>query len=314
MKLMAGSQGPLHRNAWLLASLGALLGQACVGEIHDPNELLSPRSSGPGTGGGTVTSGTGGAGAAGGTCTAGVPADVEAFLGTCSACHGAAPVAGAPSLTSYASLTAPSAVNPAQTYAERALARVQSPTNPMPPAGVSPPAAAQIAALQAWIAAGYPMAECAAGGGGSTGPDPFSVAPICTSGKTWSGGGEGSASMDPGRACIGCHASTGGEAPSFAIAGTLYPTGHEPDLCDGTNGQTTGAKVVITDAQGKVITLAPNAAGNFTYRGSVAAPFQAAVTYMGRERRMASPPPNGDCNSCHTANGTMDAPGRIVLP
>jgi len=222
---------------------------------------------------------------------------------------------GTPSLSSYASLTAASAADPTQTNAERALLRLQSTANPMPPAGVTPPSATETAALQGWIAAGYPMAACAAGGaGGTSGADPFSVAAVCTSGKSWSGGGEGSASMDPGRACISCHASTGGEAPTFAIAGTLYPTGHEPDLCNGTNGSTTGAKIVITDAQGKIITLTPNAAGNFTYRGGVATPFQAAVTYMGRERRMASPPPSGDCNGCHTANGAMDAPGRIVLP
>ena len=222
---------------------------------------------------------------------------------------------GTPSLSTYTSLTAASAADPTQTNAERALARAQSTTSPMPPAGVTPPSATEIAALQGWIAAGYPMAECAVGGaGGSGGADPFSVPAVCTSGKTWSGGDEGSASMDPGRACISCHDSTGGEAPNFAIAGTLYPTGHEPDLCNGTNGSSTGAKIVITDAQGKVITLTPNAAGNFTYRGGVAMPYQASVTYMGRERRMASPAPNGDCNACHTANGAMDAPGRIVLP
>ena len=287
----------------MILGLGMSLWQACEGNIHDFGAVVPPPDGG-------------GGGASGGFCVAGgVPSDVQAFFGTCGSCHGAIPTAGTPSLSSYASLTAASAADPTQTNAERALARVQSTTNPMPPAGVAPPSAIEIAALQDWIAAGYPMAACAAGGaGGTSGTDPFSVASVCTSGKTWSGGGEGSASMDPGRACISCHASTGGEAPTFAIAGTLYPTGHEPDLCDGTNGSTTDAKIVITDAQGKVITLAPNAAGNFTYRGGVAMPFQAAVTYMGRERRMASPPPSGDCNSCHTANGAMNAPGRIVLP
>ncbi|HEY8924488.1 MAG TPA: hypothetical protein VIU64_08910 [Polyangia bacterium] len=280
------------------------LWQGCVGDIHEPEGLL------PSSNGGAGSGGSGGACAAGG-----IPADVQAFLATCTSCHGPTPLPGTPSLSTYAGLTAASAADPAQTNAERALARVQSATSPMPPDGLTPPDAAVIAALQGWIAAGYPTAACAApGAGGTGGPDPFSVPATCTSGKTWSGGGEGSASMDPGRACISCHASTGGEAPNFAIAGTLYPTGHEPDLCDGTDGSTAGAKVVITDAQGKVITLTPNAAGNFTYRGGVTMPFQAAVTYMGRERRMASSPPNGDCNACHTANGAMSAPGRIVLP
>ena len=73
-------------------------------------------------------------------------------------------------------------------------------------------------------------------------PDPFSVAPACTSGKMWTGGTDGSGSMQPGvYACINCHKSSGGEAPQFKIAGTLYPTAHEPDQCNGVNDDTDGA-------------------------------------------------------------------------
>jgi hypothetical protein len=46
----------------------------------------------------------------------------------------------------------------------------------------------------------------------------------------------------------------------------------------------------------------------------VVTPFHAKVTYMGRERAMATAQTSGDCNSCHTQNGTMSAPGRILLP
>jgi hypothetical protein len=35
---------------------------------------------------------------------------------------------------------------------------------------------------------------------------------------------------------------------------------------------------------------------------------------MGRERDMAAAQTSGDCNRCHTQNGAMSAPGRIVLP
>jgi hypothetical protein len=35
---------------------------------------------------------------------------------------------------------------------------------------------------------------------------------------------------------------------------------------------------------------------------------------MGRERIMSAGQTNGDCNSCHTQNGAMSAPGRIMLP
>jgi hypothetical protein len=130
----------------------------------------------------------------------------------------------------------------------------------------------------------------------------------------WTGGNQGSASMNPGRACINCHATTGGEAPTFAIAGTLYPTGHEPDLCNGVNGGTAGAQVVITDAANRTVTLTPNAAGNFTYTGALTTPFHAKVSYQGRERIMSAAQTTGDCNSCHTQNGANGAPGRITLP
>jgi cytochrome c553 len=145
-----------------------------------------------------------------------------------------------------------------------------------------------------------------------TPPDPLGTPPRCTSGTTWTGGNNGSSSMNPGRACVACHRNQE-EAPLFTIAGTLYPTGHEPDLCNGVNG-TTGARVVIVDAANRTVTLTPNAAGNFTYSGSVTAPYSAKVTYQGRERIMPVRQTNGDCNSCHTQNGTSGAPGRITLP
>jgi len=146
-----------------------------------------------------------------------------------------------------------------------------------------------------------------------TPPDPFSVAPTCTSGTTWKGGNEGSSSMNPGLACISCHKSSGGEAPTFSVAGTLYPTAHEPDLCNGFNG-TAGAQVVVTGADGKSLTLTPNGAGNFSSSTSVKLPYQAKVVYMGQERAMVETQSTGDCNSCHTQNGASGAPGRILLP
>jgi hypothetical protein len=202
---------------------------------------------------------------------------------------------------------------------------------PMPPAPLAPATAAEIATLQAWVAAGAPKATCAATDGGA-GPDaapaidpnaPFAVAPKCSSGKTWTGGDRGSDAMYPGRACVGCHATTGGEAPLYTIAGTLYPTGHEPDSCNGVAGTAAGAQVVIVGADKKSITLPVNAAGNFFYEGAIATPYQAKVVYMGRERAMIEPQTSGDCNACHTQNGTkpagsaasaLTAPGRVVLP
>jgi hypothetical protein len=285
------------------------------------------------SGGGTAGGGAGSAGSAGSSGTVadtGLPCDVQTLLSnTCWACHGTTPLqAGMPSLVTRANLMAPSAASSSQTYAQRAVARMQSTTLPMPPAPATPATAAQVATLSNWIAAGYPTGSCGTtttgtggvggsgtgGAGGSGVPDPFTVAPTCTSGVTWNGGNNGSQSMNPGMACISCHTSTGGEAPRYSIAGTVYPTAHEPNLCNGANGTTTGAQIVIVGADGKTLTLTPNSAGNFFSPTTVALPYQAKVTYQGRERVMLEAQTSGDCNSCHTQSGANNAPGRILLP
>jgi hypothetical protein len=282
----------------------------CIGQIGD----LQPTS---GSGGSTGIGVSGAGGSTGNGIASDLPCDVGALLASkCVLCHGHPPAGGAPvSLTNYAELTATAKSDPTKNEAVLAVARMMSTSSPMPPAGLTPATSAEIASLQSWISAGYPTTGCATAIDAGSGPDPtFTVAPTCTSGVTWNGGSDGSGSMDPGKACISCHASTGGEAPRFAIAGTLYPTAHEPDLCYGVNGTTDGAKVVITDANGTVTSITPNSAGNFYSSATVVTPYRAKVTYMGRERDMAATQTSGDCNSCHTQSGTMSAPGRIVLP
>jgi hypothetical protein len=148
-------------------------------------------------------------------------------------------------------------------------------------------------------------------GGGGTGGDPFTVAPKCTSGTMWTQANRGSSDMNPGKACIACHSTMNG--PSLTIGGTVYPSAHEPDLCNGAPGSN-GARIVITGADGATLTLTPGTSGNFNSRTKVTLPFKAKVTYMGRERAMVATQVSGDCNSCHTQNGTNSAPGRILLP
>jgi hypothetical protein len=77
---------------------------------------------------------------------------------------------------------------------------------------------------------------------------------------------------------------------------------------------TAGARVVIIGADGKMVTLTPDAVGNFSSNTALKTPFQAKVTYQGRERLMLSAQTSGDCNSCHTQNGATAAPGRITVP
>jgi hypothetical protein len=146
--------------------------------------------------------------------------------------------------------------------------------------------------------------------------DAYNTAPVCTSGMTWTLGNTKSALMNPGLGCDTCHV-LGGSASGyeFDLAGTVYPTAHEPDLCDGV----AGATIVVTDANNAEHTLTINAAGNF-YNfdylgvGAIPTPYKAKVVFNGQERPMLTPQTNGDCNSCHTEQGTQNAPGRVMMP
>jgi hypothetical protein len=126
----------------------------------------------------------------------------------------------------------------------------------------------------------------------------------CTSGKTYmSGFGP---TMEPGYSCYNCHGL------QFTVGGTVYPTAHEPDYCDGVDVQS--ATVVLTDAQNNKIELTPNSVGNFYSAQTVVMPFTAVVSYQGKSNAMTTPQTNADCNFCHTQEGANCAPGRIVLP
>jgi hypothetical protein len=166
---------------------------------------------------------------------------------------------------------------------------------------------------------GAPGAEQGGAPGGITGgtrtadasTDPFLGPPVCTSGTSWISGNRGSPLMHPGLPCLSCH--RGGGAPPFFIAGTVYPTAHEPNDCD---GSLIGlqASVVVTGADGITLTFPVNSVGNFYSARVVPVPFTAKVVAGDAERVMTTPQTNGDCNSCHTEGGANGAPGRIVLP
>lgn len=261
----------------------------------------------------------------------------------CVRCHSNPPTGGAPmSLLNYADLLVPALSNSSRSVAEVALARIQDNGAPMPPSPAPPATRSEVQALQDWINAGTPQTICSGspqpGGDAATGngagadagrdagrggvvdagrviiveagvdagglSDPFSVT-RCTSNTRWTSGNN--FNMRPGEPCRNCHSN-------YTIMGTVYPTGHEPNDCNGVNGSTTGAVVVITDANGVVRNLPVNPVGNFELSAAVATPFHAKVTYAGRERAMTAAQTNGNCNSCHTPTGSGSAPGRIVLP
>src|SRR5678816_1857969 len=134
--------------------------------------------------------------------------------------------------------------------------------------------------------------------------DRYNTPTVCTSGKYWTSGNGGS--MAPGEACQACHQKQGG--PSYFIAGTVYPTAHEPKDCDGIGS----ISVVVTDANKVVTTLNANSVGNFSSGTKVAAPFTVKVTSTKGTRAMSGSLTSGDCNSCHTTAGANGAPGRIM--
>jgi hypothetical protein len=223
----------------------------------------------------------------------------------------------------------PAKSNPSLTMAESTMMRVTSASTMlrMPPVPATPLTTAEIQTLHTWISAGHPPAACNPGttspdGGAASppdaGPDPFAAPAKCTSGTMWTVGE--TAGMRPGEACVACH--TRGEAPRLSFGGTVYPSAHEPNECNGTGAQ--GAEVVVVDAAGMTFTAKVNAAGNFYASASVPVmpPLKAKVVFMGRERLMIGAVPSGDCNACHTQKGTttvttpgsLPAPGRILLP
>ncbi len=232
-----------------------------------------------------------------------LPCDIQQILtDRCEGCHGATLANGAPiHLVSYADLVGKTASG--KLIAQRGLDRITAGEMPPPPA--EPLTDGERAAFAAWVQAGTPTGDC------TKAPGPFDGPPVCTSGTIWDRGDRGSQLMHPGVACITCHSSQADDdAPRFRVAGTAYPTGHEPDNCNGA----TPATVEVTDASGKVFLLNTNAAGNFFSTARIVFPIRVAVLANGKRRSMEGSPPTGDCNSCHTQDGANMAPGRITLP
>lgn len=258
-------------------------------------------------GGTNGASGDGGSKQDGGATPAdSLPCSVANVLATyCSSCHASASASSGISIASYADLMATAKSDTSQTVAQLSVARMKD--GSMPPSGNSAPSSSEIAAFEAWVNNGAAQGSCDPNDGGVT--DPFAGPAVCTSGKMYAFGA--SSAMEPGNACIACHATSGG-APKFTIAGTVYPTAHEPSRCYATG--VAGAIVVITDKNGAKTNLTVNSVGNFYSTKTIAKPYTAEVQFQGRTRGMSAAQTSGDCNTCHTQNGDQSAPGRILLP
>jgi hypothetical protein len=107
-----------------------------------------------------------------------------------------------------------------------------------------------------------------------------------------------------GRACFNCHGST---APDMAFGGTVYTT-----AAGGTGAAR--VEVRVKDKDGKAISAWSDADGNFYFllnpNGDLNLPGHAGIRNAKGTKVMSGTIANGNCNSCHNANGA----GRLVAP
>jgi hypothetical protein len=181
-----------------------------------------------------------------------------------------------------------------------------------------------VLALAVWAGCGNgPTTTSSGGSSGSSGTTDAgscantldsTTASVCTTNVKWTRGDRGSSQMHPGGECITCHAGNAGP-DDFAFAGTVFATAHEPDDCNGVNGTTAKLTVVVTGADGVETKATVNSVGNFYTSGTITTPFSAKIVDgSGNERAMCVQQDKIDCNTCHTAAGKNDAPGRIAAP
>lgn len=229
---------------------------------------------------------------------------------SCQSCHANPPATGVPMpLMTYDDLLASAPTDASVRVVDLSIVRMQDSRAPMPPPPAPRASADEVAVLSNWVNQGMP-ATCDTG---TALPDNIFDTPLTCSSGSYRRGEEESPNMKPGGACISCHTSSR-EGPRYQIAGTVYPTAHEPDDCIGVDGTTGNAQVVVTDATGAEIVLDVNSVGNFYSRESIVLPYKAKVVQNGQERVMQTAQQSGDCNGCHTESGSNQAPGRIMLP
>lgn len=252
----------------------------------------------------------------------GLPCDVAKVLANnCTSCHGRTLEGDAE--TRLLSRDDLRATFKGHVVGELSLERIFDPDSPMPPdSSISED---EIAVFQKWVDDGMPAGSCGesvtAGDDDDAAPEPVTL--TCTSGTRWTRGNHESKLMKPGSPCILCHLTGRAQSdhddedddddfeqgPLYYFAGTVYPSPHDEDDCNGSDAVDT-TTVVLTGADGKVLTLPINKAGNFYTKKALAMPVKAQVVSAAGTKTMKDPVEDGDCNGCHTAESF--SPGRIV--
>ena len=238
----------------------------------------------------------------------------DVVVRSCITCHGSDPAIDAHPLLAADDFRRAADSDPTRTVGAVAVERMRLPDGDrMPPSPAAAVPESDIAAIEAWVSAGMPSGECGV-------RDPFDVPPVCTSGLT-SFVREGP-SMTPGQACIACHTARRVRDAAYTLAGTAYPTAHEPDRCIAALPE--ALTIEVTDAMGRIVRMTPNAAGNFFSSQPVTFPITARAISSRGAYEMTTAVGSGDCNGCHTQAGTTtappadppppEAPGRIIAP
>ncbi|RME01024.1 MAG: hypothetical protein D6812_08750 [Deltaproteobacteria bacterium] len=126
--------------------------------------------------------------------------------------------------------------------------------------------------------------------------------------------------MYPGANCLACHTPGGpgaegdegeegeeeeDEGRIFTAAGTIFR-----DLQG--SAPAAGVTIEITDADGNVIQLTSNAAGNFFTEEPITFPASVVARKGDQEMIMSIPVPQGGCNTCHACSGA--AGGKMFMP
>lgn len=286
-----------------------------------PSSTSPPSTSMPSgsSGGGQVASGDSGAAAP-----TGVPCGVATMLAAnCTGCHSDPPITGAlAGLVTYADLMATSHEVPTENEAQLSLSRMTNSSSPMPPGGVL--SASDVATLQNWINAGYPMGSCGSAGPSGSSPDggaDGAGAPVSPPSTTASGVFANAAAFSAGSSVSGHH-NAGLNCMSschnhgFTFAGTLV---------DSTGAGVGGAEVRLVDATGQatsVYTATGSSQGNFYSTHAFVGPAHVGARNAVSTQNMltaiqttaqAPASTGGACNACHcTGAGCTIAP--IHLP
>ena len=123
--------------------------------------------------------------------------------------------------------------------------------------------------------------------------------------------------MNPGFDCASCHAPTGrAHDRLWTVSGTVFT-----DSSVLSDAGLEGAQVLITDINGKQLTLRTNAVGNFYTAEPLGALTDVEVQHGQRRLIMnlavfdgGDLSVIGSCNHCHQNPGINGAPGRIFVP